>query len=189
MSGPNRSNEPIALTRACPATMVPAGTRMFLGEGEMVRIQQQLGGSITVRTEDGSLVRIDSIHADALGIDTTDVTERKVAITGRNQPFHMDRVLEQLDTVYDPEVPVSIVELGLVYRCEEITRPDGTRLIEIDLSMTAPGCGMGDILQADADKAARSVSGVDDVVVELVWDPPWTMDRMSEEAKLELGMF
>lgn len=180
-----RSSEPTTLLRACPATTIPQGERMFLGEGEVVQIQQQLGGSVTVRTAQGALVRIDSAHADALGIEP----ERKVAISGTKQPFHMDRVMEQLETVYDPEIPISIVALGLVYRCEEVTRPDGSRLIEIDLSMTAPGCGMGDVLREDADRVVRSVGGVDDVQVELVWDPPWSMERMSDEAKLELGMF
>lgn len=180
------SAEAIALTRDCPATTVPQGDTIVLPKGMLVQVQQQLGGSVTVRTEDRSLVRIDGANADALGMDAV---ERKVAIAGKRQPFHMDRVLEQLETVYDPEIPVSIVALGLVYRCEEIQREDGTRLVEVDLSMTAPGCGMGDVLRADAERVVRSVSGVDDVAVELVWDPPWSMERMSDEAKLELGMF
>jgi metal-sulfur cluster biosynthetic enzyme len=90
--------------------------------------------------------------------------------------------------VYDPEIPVSIVDLGLVYRCDERLDDDGTRRIEIDMSMTAPGCGMGDILRADAARAVLAVPGVDDVEVELVWDPPWTIHRMSEAARLELGL-
>lgn len=186
MSKTGRSTEPVTLSRDCPATTVPQGVPVILPKGEVVLVQQTLGGSITVVRELGGLVRIDEAHADALGIDTT---ERKVAIAGRSQPFHMDRVFEQLDTVYDPEIPISILELGLVYRCEEVVRDDGTRLIEIDMSMTAPGCGMGDVLREDAARVVRTVSGVDDVLVELVWEPPWTMERMSEEAKLQLGMF
>jgi metal-sulfur cluster biosynthetic enzyme len=103
-------------------------------------------------------------------------------------PFDMSLVLDALGQVYDPEIPVSIVELGLVYRCEEVTGPLGTRRIEIDMSMTAPGCGMGDILRHDAADAVSAVPGVDDVEVNLVWDPPWTMHRMSEAARLQLGL-
>lgn len=182
---PGQGSGPVTLLRDVPATTVPAGDTVILSKGGVVQITQQLGGSITVKSEMGALLRIDGQHADALGLEAV---ERKVAITGR-QPFSIDRVMEQLDTVYDPEIPVSIVELGLVYRVEEVVQEDGTRLVEIDLSMTAPGCGMGDVLRDDADRVVRSVNGVDDVKVELVWDPPWTMDRMSDEAKLELGMF
>jgi metal-sulfur cluster biosynthetic enzyme len=100
----------------------------------------------------------------------------------------MERVFEALGQVYDPEIPVSIVELGLVYRCEEVAGPLGMRRIEIDMSMTAPGCGMGDVLRADAARAVFGVPGVDDVEVNLVWDPPWTIHRMSEAARLQLGL-
>jgi metal-sulfur cluster biosynthetic enzyme len=99
----------------------------------------------------------------------------------------MARVTEALQHVYDPEIPVDIVELGLVYRCEEHL-DEGRRRIEVDLSMTAPGCGMGDILRDEAERAVRAVAGVDDVRVELVWDPPWTTERMSEAARLQLGL-
>ena len=180
-----RSEGPITVSRDIPATTVPNGDTILLSAGGVVQIVQQLGGSVTVRTEMGTLLRIDGEHADALGMEAV---ERKVAISG-NRPFSMDLVMEQLDTVYDPEIPISIVALGLIYRAEEVAQPDGTRLIEIDLSMTAPGCGMGDILRDDADKVVRSVNGVDDVRVELVFEPPWGMDRMSDEAKLELGLF
>jgi metal-sulfur cluster biosynthetic enzyme len=101
--------------------------------------------------------------------------------------FELASVVDALQQVYDPEIPVSIVELGLVYRCEE--RLDGgRRTIEIDMSMTAPGCGMGDLLRQAAERAVREVPGVDDVVVELVWDPPWTTARISEAARLQLGL-
>src|SRR3546814_14206022 len=92
----------------------------------------------------------------------------------------MDHVTEALDQVYDPEIPVSIVQLGLVYRCEEVVDADGARRIEIDMTMTAPGCGMGDVLQADATRAVRAVPGLDDVGVNLVWAPRWSLHRMPE---------
>jgi metal-sulfur cluster biosynthetic enzyme len=101
--------------------------------------------------------------------------------------FSLDRVVDALHHVFDPEIPVSIVDLGLVYRCEEHVE-NGRRRIEIDMSMTAPGCGMGDILRRDAERVVSAVPGVDDVVVQLVWDPPWTLARMSEAARLELGL-
>jgi metal-sulfur cluster biosynthetic enzyme len=114
--------------------------------------------------------------------------ERNVMLVGPSASFSMDKVTEALGTVYDPEIPISIVELGLVYRCDEVELPDGRRRIEIDMTMTAPGCGMGDVLRADAMRAVSAVPGVDEVEVTVVWEPPWSMDRISEEARLELGL-
>lgn len=176
--------EPLALTRDCTATTVPAGQYVLLTEGGEVEIVQQLGGSITVRTELGTLLRIDGADADALGLEASD-GEGAAEPEG---PFDMSHVLDALGQVYDPEIPVSIVELGLVYRCEELPGPMDTRRIEIDMSMTAPGCGMGDVLRGDAARAVLAVPGVHDVDVNLVWDPPWTIHRMSEAARLQLGL-
>lgn len=175
--------DPVELRRACTATTVPYGERVLLDAGGLVEIVQRLGGSITVRTEMGSLLRIDGIDADAVGLEPVDVDASPTA-----GPFEIGHVVDALQSVYDPEIPVSIVELGLVYRCEEIMRSDGTRRIEIDMSMTAPGCGMGDVLRADALRAVQAIPGVDDVEVTLVWDPPWNIGRMSEAARLQLGM-
>jgi probable FeS assembly SUF system protein SufT len=175
--------DPIALTRDCTATMVPSGERVALAAGGEVQIVQQLGGSITVRTELGSLLRIDGADADAVGLDVPDGHHHV-----DDGQFSIERVLDALQAVYDPEIPVSIVELGLVYRCEEVAMDDGRRRIEIDMSMTAPGCGMGDVLRGDAARVVASVPGVDDVDVRVVWDPPWTIDRMSEAARLQLGL-
>jgi probable FeS assembly SUF system protein SufT len=175
---------PIRLLRDCTATTVPAGQLVLLSEGGEVEIVQQLGGSITVRTELGSLLRLDAADADAVGLEPPSAD----APADHDGSFDMNRVFDALGQVYDPEIPVSIVELGLVYRCEEVPGPFGTRRIEIDMSMTAPGCGMGDVLRADAARAVFAVPGVDDVEVELVWDPPWTIHRMSEAARLQLGM-
>jgi probable FeS assembly SUF system protein SufT len=175
--------DPVELTRDCAATTVPYGEQVTLDAGGLVEVVQRLGASITVRTEMGSLLRIDSIDADALGLDGVDVE-----IGPATGPFEIGHVIGALQNIYDPEIPVSIVELGLIYRCDEVRRPDGTRLIEIDMSMTAPGCGMGDILRADALRAVQAIPGVDDVDVTLVWDPPWNIGRMSEAARLQLGM-
>jgi probable FeS assembly SUF system protein SufT len=165
------------------ATTVPAGQPVLLSEGGEVEIVQRLGGSVTVRTELGLLLRLDAADADAVGLEA-DIGER----VDEDASFDMSRVLDALGTVYDPEIPVSIVELGLIYRCEEVIGPLGGRRIEIDMSMTAPGCGMGDVLRADAARAVFALPGVDDVEVNLVWDPPWTIQRMSDAARLELGL-
>ena len=174
---------PIRLTRDCAASTVPAGQFVLLSEGGEVEIVQRLGASITVRTELGSLLRLDGADADALGLEPT--SEDRV---DPDRPFDMANVFDALGNVYDPEIPVSIVELGLVYRCEEHEGLLGTRRIEIDMSMTAPGCGMGDVLRGAAARAVLAVPGVDDVDVNLVWDPPWTIQRMSDAARLELGL-
>ena len=174
---------PVELTRACAATTVPYGELVTLDAGGLVEIVQRLGASITVRTEMGSLLRIAGTDADAVGLDPVDVSHGAA-----DGPFELDRVIDALQQIYDPEIPVSIVELGLVYRCEELLGPEGTRRIEIDMSMTAPGCGMGDVLCADALRAVQAIPGVDDVDVTLVFDPPWDIGRMSEAARLQLGL-
>ena len=175
--------EPVALTRACPATTVPYGQHVTLDQGGLVQVVQRFGRSITIRTEMGALMQIDGADADAVGLDPI-----VIAHGPADGPFDINKVITALQAVYDPEIPVSIVELGLVYRCEEVMAPDGTRRIEVDMSMTAPGCGMGDILRSQAMQAIEVVPGVDDVAVSLVWDPPWNISRMSDAARLELGL-
>lgn len=177
-------SEAISLTRDCTAITVPHGERVALSAGGEVHVVQRLGASTTVRTEMGTLLRIDGADSDVLGLDAP---ERKVTLTGRG-PFHMDQVIDALRSVYDPEIPVSIVDLGLVYRCDEVIDDDGTRGIQVDMTMTAPGCGMGDVLRADAERAVGAIPGVEDVEVALVWDPPWTLARVPEDVRLELGL-
>ncbi len=174
--------EPIELTRDCSAVTVPRGDTVALSAGGIVSVVQRLGSSITVQTEMGTLLRIDGDDADALGLE---VARSPEVASGS---FAMDRVHDALDGIYDPEIPVSIVELGLVYRCEEVCLADDTRRIEIDMTMTAPGCGMGDVLRTDAIRAVMAVPGVDEVDVTVVWSPPWTLDRVSEAARLQLGL-
>ena len=175
---------PIELTRDCTATTVPRGERVALTAGGLVEIVQRLGGSITVRTEMGSLLRIDGADADALGLEAlADATA-----TTESGPFDIRHVTDALQGIYDPEIPVSIVELGLVYRTEEVMLDDGRRRIEIDMTMTAPGCGMGDVLTADAKRAAEAVPGVDEAEVQMVFSPPWGAHMMSDAVKLQLGL-
>lgn len=176
--------EPVELERDCTATTVPAGRPTTLAAGERVHIMQTLGESITVQTARGELLRVHGEDADALGLQNP-AANLEVAGSAR---FTIDDVIAALQNVYDPEIPVSVVELGLIYRCDEEIAADGTRLISIDMSMTAPGCGMGDVLRADAERVVRMVPGVDDVEVTLVWDPPWNMNRMSEAVRLQLGL-
>lgn len=178
---------PVTLVRDCTATTVPAGETILLNAGGRVEIVQRLGGSITVRTEMGSLLRIAGADSDALGLGVHIRLGAQEAVDPA-AAFSLDAVTAALRTVYDPEIPIDIVELGLVYRCDEIVDDAGERCIEIDMSMTAPGCGMGDVLRADAETAVLEVPGVDRVDVTLVWDPPWSMSRMSEAARLQLGL-
>lgn len=182
---PRDPGQPIILKRATPATTVPYGQPVELSEGGLVFLVQQLGGSFTVRSEMGTLLRVDGADADALGLERPDDPAGDAAAAGG--PFSMEQVTAALHTVFDPEIPVSIVDLGLVYRCDEQDL-DGRRHIDIDMTMTAPGCGMGSILQSDAARAVEAVPGVDSVTVNLVFDPPWSINSMSEEVRLELGL-
>ena len=115
--------------------------------------------------------------------------ETAVHVTRQTGAFDFADVTAALRGVYDPEIPINIVDLGLVYRCDEVALDDGRRRIEIDMTMTAPGCGMGDVIARDAESAVQRVAGVDEVDVTIVWDPPWTRARISEAARLELGLF
>ena len=175
----------VELGQSCQATVIPGGQPMLLQRGEQVVVTQTLGGSVTVQTEMGYLVRINAEDSAALGLSAP-VDEATFADDG---PFELDQVIAQLKNVFDPEIPINVVDLGLIYRCQAEPLADGTHRVEIEMSMTAPGCGMGDVLKEDARTAAQSVPGVSEVAVELVWHPPWGQDRMSDAARLQLGMF
>ena len=174
----------IELKRDCKATLIPSGQELLLSEAELVVVTQALGGSFTVRTMNGELARIDAIDADALGLEGEPANEESVE-TG---PFELQRVIETLKTVFDPEIPVNVVDLGLIYVCEAHPLAAGGHRVEIKMSMTAPGCGMGDVLKGDARTKVLALAGVTEVDIEIVWDPPWDASRMSEAAQLQLGM-
>jgi len=180
-SSPDASGS-ITLARDCEATRIPSGSSVVLPAGTRVTITQTLGGHFTVTTDDGALLRIADKDADALG-------ERAPAVqTPVNEgPFEEERVWEQLRTVFDPEIPVNLVDLGLIYRCQAVPLPEGGHRVEIAMSMTAPGCGMGDVLKEDVRRKVQGVPGVREVQVEVVWDPPWDASRMSDAARLQLG--
>ena len=158
---------------------------MSLRAGEQVLVVQALGGTVTVQTESGCLARISAEDVRTLGLDSEKV-DGEVASSG---PFDLKRVIEQLKTVFDPEIPINVVDLGLIYECDAQPLADGSHRVEIKMSMTAPGCGMGDVLRDDARSRVQMVPGVSEVDVELVWDPPWDLSRLTDVARLELGMY
>ncbi|MGH9065145.1 MAG: putative Fe-S cluster assembly protein SufT [Acidimicrobiales bacterium] len=183
------SHQPVTLGRDCPGILIPSGRAVVLRRGEQVVVVQTLGGSFTVQTDSGHLARVDGHDAHALGLDGTEAVERQGEQGPDDAPFDPERVIEQLRTVFDPEIPINVVDLGLVYACDTRPLPGGGHRVEIKMSMTAPGCGMGDVLREDARSRVASVPGVAEVDVELVWDPPWDLGRMSEEARLQLGLW
>jgi probable FeS assembly SUF system protein SufT len=165
-----------------------------LSRGDVVVVTQSLGGSITVQTAGGYLARISTGDADALGLEpagSTGAGTGDVGAQGPDEtgPFDMAQVIEQLKTVFDPEIPVNVVDLGLIYSCDARELPGGGHRVEVKMSMTAPGCGMGDVLRQDAASRIIALPGVDEVDIELVWDPPWDLDRMSDAARLQLGFY
>ena len=178
------TNEPFALQRDVTAIIIPAGEALTLREGTSGFITQALGGSFTVYVE-GNLFRVSGADADALGKDPVPPPE----IPDNATDDDIEAVIwEQLKTCYDPEIPVDIVNLGLVYRCDITPLGNGQRSVSVDMTLTAPGCGMGDVLVADAREKISVIPTIADVEVELVFDPPWSVDRMSEEARLQTGL-
>lgn len=182
-----RSGTEVTTDRDIVAILIPDGTEFFVPKGAPVWVQQVLGGMFTVQTEDGLLVRIDGKDADALGQDIP--KERRAITIEEVQEKGIDEcVLEQLKTCYDPEIPVNIVDLGLIYdRDVQAIGTTNEHLIRIEMTLTAPGCGMGEILKSDVEKKLHDIPTVREVLVDLVFDPPWESSRMTEAAKLQLG--
>ena len=172
------------LPRAVDATIVPAGQAITLPAGDRVTLLQALGATATVTTSAGEMARLSRQDSIDFGFIAAPDVEA-VASAG---PFSVDRVWEAAATVYDPEIPVDIVELGLVYRVDAEELDEGGWHVDIDMSVTAPFCGMGDILRQDLHDAIAALPGVDEVEVKLVFDPPWDATRLSDVARLELGM-
>jgi probable FeS assembly SUF system protein SufT len=178
-------NEPVTLTRACQAVLIPAGESVTLPEGTTGFLTQALGGSFTIYIE-GNLFRIAGRDGDAIGKAPLmapdlpeDATEAELE----------DAVWQQLRTCYDPEIPINIVELGLVYECRVDRTESGGRAVSIRMTLTAPGCGMGDILAQDVREKVEMIPTIERAEVEVVFDPPWNRSMMSEEARLEAGLF
>jgi probable FeS assembly SUF system protein SufT len=172
------------LPRPAKATIVPAGHPIVLAEGDTVTLLQALGGTATVTTGDGEMARL--TPADSIEFGFIEAPAARSDDAGAD--FSVDQVWEAAATVFDPEIPVDIVELGLVYRVDAEELPNGGWRVEIDMSVTAPFCGMGDIMRQDLHDAVARIPGVDFVDVQLVFDPPWDSSRLSDVARLELGM-
>jgi probable FeS assembly SUF system protein SufT len=179
------ANEPITLGRDVEAAVVPIGTKVTLQKGEQAYITQSLGGTYTVIVN-GNMFRIENKDADALGFQR----EVKPASTGApvSQEHLEKEIWNQLRSCYDPEIPVNIVDLGLIYDCHISPLAPGSHKVDVKMTLTAPGCGMGPMLAQDVQNRLLGLEGVDDVSVELVWDPPWNQAMMTEAAKLQLGI-
>jgi len=171
------------VARDVPAREIPSGTPITLKAGDPIIITQSLGGSYTVMTPVGFLARIDGKDADAIGEPV--VAEDAAADEGKTTE---QRAWDQLKTCYDPEIPVNIVDLGLVYSCALSPRPEGGEKIDVKFTLTAPGCGMGDVLREDIKGKLLTVPGIQEADVQVVFDPPWSLQMMSDAAKLQLGM-
>jgi probable FeS assembly SUF system protein SufT len=176
--------EPVATSRNVQVIGIPTGISTALPAGTFVRVMQHLGTGYTVLTEYGQMFRIDNKDADAIGLPVLEAIE---APAGQPVTFSENLVWDQLKTVYDPEIPVNIVDLGLIYSCLITPLDGGGKKIDVKMSMTAPGCGMGDVLKRDVEQKVARVPEVKEVNVEVVFDPPWNPSRMSEAAKLQLG--
>lgn len=182
-----RDQERVSFHRDCQGIVIPDGIDITVPEGATGLLIQKLGAHYTIRLDVGYLVRVADVDADAIGMEAEGTAERPPV--DPDAVVTLEQVWDELRTCYDPEIPVNIVELGLIYRCELERLPgEGTR-VHIDMTLTAPGCGMGQILTDDVDAKVRRLPGVADVRVDLVFDPPWSPEHMSEAARLELGFF
>jgi len=175
----------ITLSREVEAIQIPSGDTILLPAGTRVIITQSLGGSYTVATDHG-LARISAKNADALGLEKNDPGPGPGAAPLTGEALEK-AVWEALKTVYDPEIPVNIVDLGLVYDCA-IARENDTTIVQVKMTLTAPGCGMGPTIAADAQGKIMHLPGIHDAKVEIVWDPPWNQGMISETGRMQLGM-
>jgi probable FeS assembly SUF system protein SufT len=173
------------LTRDVVGAIVPSGEEVSLPEGMEVRITQALGGSYTIIAQNGQMLRIAGQDADALGKES--LPPIPVEMDGKPRTIE-DQAWDWLKTVFDPEIPVNIVELGLVYDCKVVAIDQEKSRVEIQMTLTAPGCGMGDVLKVEAESKLKRIPGVTEAKVAVVWDPPWDRSKMTEAARLHLGM-
>ena len=182
-----KTGESTKLARDTEVVQIPEGFRVRLARGTNVKLLQALGDTYTVMTEYGTMVRIESKDADTLGIQVA--TAHAAASTENLTPEQLkERVWTAMRGVYDPEIPVNVVDLGLVYKNEVSTMAEGGYKVDVDMTLTAPGCGMGGVLKEDAERRIRQLPGVKQASVQIVVDPPWNQNMMSEAAKLELGL-
>jgi probable FeS assembly SUF system protein SufT len=182
--------EPVSILRPVEATQIPTGVRIQLEPGGYVIVQQVQDGNFTVMTERGGLARIEGKDADALGPAFVDLAAKAEAHRARRQegPFDESKVWDELRTVYDPEIPANIVDLGLIYLVSPEEAAGGHR-VNIHMTLTAPGCGVGPMIVDDVKRKVEALPGVTEAAVQLVFDPPWDQSRMSEAARLALGLY
>jgi probable FeS assembly SUF system protein SufT len=174
----------ITLLRDCDAIQIPSGHPIVLPSGTTVIITQSLGGTYTVATQAG-LARIDEKDVDALGVEPGSVSETpKIPVEGSLE----EAVWGQLKMVFDPEIPVNVVDLGLIYDCLVEKNENGATMVNVKMTLTAPGCGMGPTIAADARQKVLMLDGVDEAAVDLVWDPAWNQSMISEAGRMKLGL-
>lgn len=184
MSGFSLSSEPFTMQRDCPAIMVPAGDRITLPAGQIGYITQALGGSFTIYVE-GNLFRVAGDDADALGKSKPE----PLTLPENAGDADVEKLVwQQLRTCFDPEIPVNVVDLGLIYDVSLEHTEEGQRSVYVKMTLTAPGCGMGDILVDDARVKLEMIPTIVEADIDMVFDPPWNYSMMSDEAKLETGM-
>ena len=174
-------NDFIKLSKKCSAILIPSGDNIILKKGTLVKITQSLGGDFTLYVN-GNLVKLSGDNADAIGKKIEKKISQKI------DKFNENAIWDVLRTCYDPEIPVNIVDLGLIYNLETQKESENLYLIIIKMTLTAPGCGMGPAIAQDVENKIINLSFVKNVLVELVWDPQWNQDMMTEDAKLQLGM-
>jgi probable FeS assembly SUF system protein SufT len=179
------SREPIILSRDVEAVMIPAGTPVTIPAGTEIVITQSLGGSYTVLGP-GVMARVQAKDADALGIKLEDDQAKKQ--DDYSGPVNVDKIWDEMKNCYDPEIPVNIVDLGLVYDVAVSPVDGGGNRVDIKMTLTAPGCGMGGVIAGDVEQRVQNVPGVAEVHVEVVWDPVWNQSMMSDAARLQLGL-
>jgi probable FeS assembly SUF system protein SufT len=182
------SAEPVILARDCEAALVPAGSKVTLLKGEQAYITQALGGTYTVVVK-GNLFRVDGKDADALGLQPS--VARGASPAAPTTPEEIEKeVWNQMRACYDPEIPINIVDLGLIYDCK-VSPVEGktTYRVDVKMTLTAPGCGMGPVIQQDVQTKIFAIENIDEANIELVWDPPWDQGMMTEAARLQLGLY
>jgi len=179
--------EAVTFSRDVEVIQVPSGYKMVVPAGTNALMTQALGGTYTLVTSNGFMVRVQNKDADAIGKEVEGVPSPEAA--SAETPEELEQLVwDQLRTCYDPEIPVNIADLGLVYRCEVKPLAEGGNRVEIDMTLTAPGCGMGDVLKAEVESKVAALPGVKGLDVDLVFDPPWDFSMIPDAAKLQLGL-
>jgi probable FeS assembly SUF system protein SufT len=183
-----RTNEPVSLTRDVDAAVIPVGTKVTLQKGEQAYITQSLGGSYTVIVN-GNMFRIEGANADALGIQPSQAPAPVSTAVPANPEQLEKQVWDAMKSCYDPEIPVNIVDLGLIYDCKITPVSESSNKVDVKMTLTAPGCGMGPTLAQDVQNKLLSLECIDEANVELVWEPQWNQGMMSDAARLQLGLY